>query len=111
MKLTLGRYLKQVREEHGLAIRDLCRKVEQSKIAGRTISPAYYCQVENESRLKPEKISFDFFWAVSIVLGTDPVDLFILSRCDRLPISMLDRNARRRVFVRHLGDDEKKSLT
>lgn len=93
----LGDYLKDVREARGLGIRELCRNIEKSTRAGTTISPAYYSQVENGKDIRPEKISFDFFWAVAVGLQVDPVHLWILSR-PNIPQDLVDPERRRVVF-------------
>lgn len=78
----LGEYLYKTRKDRDLSIRELSRQVEKHLAAtGTTISAAYYSQVETGSgKINPEKISFDFFWAVSCILKIDPVYLWLLSR-------------------------------
>lgn len=93
----LGDYLRQRRTELGYTMRELSRKIADSKTAGFPVSAAYYCQVESGRGIKPEKVSMDFFWAVSVILQTDPLDLYLLSR-PTIPQKMLDRKLRLRTF-------------
>lgn len=93
----LGKFLHERRTQLGLTMRELSRKIDDSRAAGGTVSFPYYSQVESGKGIKPEKISMDFFWAVSVVLGTDPLELFILSR-PNIPRKMLNRKLRLRLF-------------
>lgn len=93
----LGEYLKRLRKENSLSMRELSRKVDDSKLATFPVSAAYYCQVENGRGINPDKITMDFFWAVSAVLGTDPLELFILSRPE-IPRAALSRKFRLKHF-------------
>ena len=93
----LGEYLKQLRTQAKLSMRELSRKVADSKLAAFPVSAAYYCQVESGRGINPDKITMDFFWAVSAVLGTDPLELFILSRPE-IPRTALSRKFRLRHF-------------
>ncbi len=96
-KYLLGDFLREARESLNLGIREMCRLIEKNPRAGGTVSPSYYSQVEHGKNIKPEKISFDFFWAVSIVLEVDPVKLFLLSR-PHIPVSMHDPKMRDVIF-------------
>lgn len=94
----LGDYLYKVRRDRDISIRELCRLIEKNPAAGTTVSNAYYSQVETGSeKVKPEKISFDFFWAVASVLKVDPVHLFILSR-QAIPQEYIERRKRDFLF-------------
>lgn len=95
----LGNYMREVRGKR-YSIREVCRRIEESGIAGITISPAYYSQVETGTGINTDKISMDFFWAVGIVLGVDPLSLFVLSR-PKIPARYADSKSRNRLFDEH----------
>ncbi len=97
MGYPLGEKLKALRKQKELGVRELCELTEKNSVCGRTVSPAYYSQVENCTGIRPEKISFDFFWAVSVILETDPVELFVLSR-QHIPQQFAKERARNFIF-------------
>lgn len=93
----LGEVLRQARQAKDLGVRELCRVIERNPNTGLKVSYSYYSQVENGANLRPEKISMDFFWAVGIVLGIDPLKLFVLSR-PQIPRDFVDAKKRDRFF-------------
>jgi len=93
----LGKILKERRRALGWSIRELCQKVENNRLAGMPFSPAYYSQVETGNGMKPEKISFDFLFALSVVFECDPVELFVISR-PNIPDTMRDPAYRKKIF-------------
>jgi hypothetical protein len=80
-KYILGEILKKRREDLNIGVRELCRNIDKSALAGKhRVSPSYYSQVENAAGIRPEKTTMDFFWAVSTALDLDPMELFLASR-------------------------------
>lgn len=96
----VGEFLYKMRRAKDLGIRELCRKIEMHKAAGSKVSPSYYSQVETGNGCNPERITMDFFWAVSTVLGTDPLQLFVLSR-PAIPKEFAAAKERKRLFSGH----------
>lgn len=76
----LGKFIQEARKKKGYSIREVCRKIEESGVAGVSVSPAYFSQVETGNGINSDKVSMDFFWAVGVILEVDPLTLFVLSR-------------------------------
>lgn len=93
----LGAFLREERERQGIGIRELCRMTERNTSSGKAVSPSYYSQVETGTGIRSEKISMDFLWAVGVVLGVDPLKLFVLCR-PQIPQRLVDAGARDRIF-------------
>jgi len=80
-RTPLGKALYERRTRTGLSIVDVCAAIKDLQRQGKcmNISSSYYCQVEGNLK-RIDKISLDFLWAVGIVLGIDPLELYLLSR-------------------------------
>ena len=90
----LGVALREARERKQLGVREVARLISRSPIAGMNVSPSYYSQVKIGYYKKP---SMDFLWAVSVVLGLDPLELFVLSR-PKIPQHLAKENRRKFLF-------------
>lgn len=99
MENELGKIVNEARMRKGLSTRELCRAIEHNRLCGRTISAAYLSQVETGSdKVQRDKISFDFLWAISVVLELDPVTLFVISRPE-ISQNMRDPAYRKKIFT------------
>jgi len=89
--------LKQERLKAGLTIVDMQELSVKYSEQGKCVpfSAAYYCQVEKGTK-KLEKITFDLIWAVGIILGFDPVSIYIQSR--------------KTIDEKYIKEDERKQL-
>ena len=74
-------FLKQRRLKAGLTIIEMHELSVKYSEQGKCLpfSAAYYCQVEKGTK-KLEKITFDLIWAAGVILGFDPVNVYIQSR-------------------------------
>lgn len=95
-RTPLGNLLYQKRTKAGLSIVDVCAAIRELNKQGKciNISSSYYCQVEGNLK-RIDKISLDFLWSVGIVLGVDPMELYLLSRpqIDRSYMTKQERDA------------------
>ncbi len=90
-------HIRELREKKGLGLREVARLSASNPVCGKSISPAYLSQVEKGSeQVRPDKISFDFFWSLGVVLEADPVEMFIISR-PNIPQTL--RDPKRRAFL------------
>ncbi|AJF08274.1 helix-turn-helix domain-containing protein [Geoalkalibacter subterraneus] len=101
MNNPLGEYLKKIRLEKDIGLRELCDLIEKDPRCGVSVSPSYYSQIETGNNLRLEKITFDKIWAIAIVLGIDPIGLFILSR-PQIPQYLAKKRNRHRLFPAEL---------
>lgn len=98
MEYEIGKIIHTARMKKNMSMREVCRSIEHNRLCGTTISPAYLSQVESHSdKVKTHKISFDFFWAISVILELDPIELFVLSRTD-IPQQMREPAYRKKIF-------------
>ena len=97
-RTPLGHLLYEKRMNTGMSIVDVCAAIKEMSREGKclNISSSYYCQVEGNLK-RIDKISLDFLWAVGIVLGVDPLELYLLSR-PQLDQRFLDKAERERLF-------------
>ncbi|MHB8977477.1 MAG: hypothetical protein ACYDAI_12470 [Trichloromonadaceae bacterium] len=74
-------FLKQKRLKAGLTIFEMQELSVKYSEQGKCLpfSAAYYCQVEKGTK-KLERITFDLIWAAGVILGFDPVNIYIQSR-------------------------------
>ncbi len=95
-RTPLGQLLYEKRTKAGLSIVDVCAAIKNLSKQNQciNISSSYYCQVEGNLK-KIDKISLDFLWAVGIVLGVDPMELYLLSRpqIDRRYLKKVERDS------------------
>lgn len=107
-RTPLGRVLFEKRTKIGMSIVDVCAAIKELAREGKclNISSSYYCQVEGNLK-RIDKISLDFLWAVGIILGVDPIELYLLSR-PQIDQTFLDKSERDRLF--RSGFSRKKPL-
>ena len=73
--MGFGRFIREKREEAGIALRDFANRIE--------ISPAYWSRIEREMEKAPKD---DLIVRAAAVLGLDVDDLFV--QASRLPPDM-----------------------
>ena len=74
-------FLKQKRLKAGLTMVEMQELSVKLSEQGKCLpfSAAYYCQVEKGTK-KFERITFDLIWAAGVILGFDPLNIYIKSR-------------------------------
>ena len=79
--MTFGELLRIRREKLGLGVRELCRLVKTSPKLARTISSAYYSQIEGDSeKIIVSEIGIDKLWSIGYALKINPNSLFAITR-------------------------------
>ena len=77
---TLGSYLKARRHQLNLGLRELSSLIDRNPSAAFPLSPGFLSQVENNMRDQSARVSGEKLWSLGVVLGVDPLCLFVLSR-------------------------------
>lgn len=80
-----------------LGVREMADKLSKNPVATYGLSPGFLSQIENNFRGLAAVVSGEKLWALGVMLGIDPLLLYVVSR--GLDQSLLVGSKRRTLFT------------